>query len=82
MLFENMKHNLLSQTYENKWCDPGKYGEHHTMCKYPEGAQHSCGKVLRRGVKHQVINGDSQWQPFIQEIKQLYIDDMYTDLSS
>ena len=39
------------------------------MCKYPEGAQHSCGKVLRRGVKHQVINGDSQWQPFIQEYR-------------
>ena len=58
-IHEHIAHNPLFQTYENKWCDPGKYGEHHTMCKYPEGPQHSCGKVLRRGVKHQVLDSDS-----------------------
>ena len=72
-----MAHSLLFQTYENKWCDPGKYGEHHTMCKYPEGAQRSCGKVLRRGVKHQVIDGDLQWQPFILEICEMICIQIY-----
>jgi len=42
-------------TFDNKWCNPGLYGEGNTMCKYKAGAQPSCGDVKITGVSSQAV---------------------------
>merc|ERR1711981_949125 len=42
-----------SKTYDNEWCNAERYGDHHTMCLYNEGAQQACGEVIHRGVTKQ-----------------------------
>jgi len=44
-----------TQTYDNKWCNPGLYGADNTMCIYEEGAVAGCGEVKISGVKDQAV---------------------------
>merc|ERR1712038_387676 len=44
-----------TQTYDNKWCNTGLFGEKNTMCIYEEGPVASCGDVKVVGISDQAV---------------------------
>lgn len=54
-----------SEHYDNKWCNQDLYGKDHTMCRFEDGAQSSCGTVISRGIttkadKEEIVNKHNQ----------------------
>merc|ERR1712135_128354 len=42
-------------SFDNKWCNTGKYNEGHTMCKYEDSVQASCGSYTLTGIDSQAV---------------------------
>jgi len=42
-------------SFDNKWCNTGKYKEGHTMCKYEDSVQASCGSYTLTGIDSQAV---------------------------
>jgi len=42
-------------SYDNKWCNTGLYGADHTMCKYEDAVQKSCGSVTLTGISSKAV---------------------------